>query len=300
MRLVIITGLSGSGKTTVIHALEDIGFFCIDNLPVLLLPGLVALLQQPEKTIDHVAVVMDVRERTFFEEYPRVFQELRETGVELEILFLEADTAALLRRFEETRRPHPLAGERPLLEPVEAERERLAGLRQAADEWIDTSTFNIHELRRRVVRLFEERKEARSLQLELHSFSFRKGIPSHADMILDVRFLPNPHYERALRDRDGRDPEVQRYVRGNAEANEIVDRFASLLESMVAFHAKEDRAYFVVAIGCTGGKHRSVATVCRLEARLRALGYRPVVRHRDLAPPGGGSSTTGGKGEETD
>jgi len=282
-RLLIITGLSGSGKTSVVHALEDEGFFCVDNLPVLLLPGLLDLCQESDTGIQQLAAVMDVRERGFLVEYPGIFQKVRERGTRPEILFLDATTDALLRRFEETGRPHPLAENGTLLEGIERERTRLFGLKQLADRVVDTSLLNVHQIRKYVSCLYGKTEQrGKRLQVELLSFGYAKGIPLHMSLVMDVRFLPNPHYDPQLRRRDGRDPEVQAAVRTDPKATEILDQFFQWLESVVGFSEKEDRAYFTLGIGCTGGRHRSVAVVCMLEARLRALGYSPRVYHRDL------------------
>ncbi len=288
MRLLILTGMSGSGKTSALRALEDRDFFCVDNLPVQLLPTLIAYLEAAEEEIPALAVVVDMRERRFLERWPAVFRELREAGVNFEVFFLEAETQVLLRRFEETRRRHPLAAGRTLLEGIEWEREQLTGLRERADRVIDTSPFNIHELRGHMAALAgEDRREGKRLQVELISFSYAKGLPPQADLVMDVRFLPNPHYDPVLKDRDGRDPEVQSFVRRDEASNEILGRFFDLVTSVTAFYETEDRSYLVLAMGCTGGRHRSVAVVCEAERRLRALGYAPVVFHRDIDAVGG-------------
>ena len=287
MRLLIITGLSGSGKTSVLHALEDRGFFCVDSLPVELLPGLVDYLNRADEVAEGLAVGIDMREGHFLGAYARVFTALRAGGVQPEVFFLETATRVLIRRYEETRRRHPLAEGRTLLEGIEWERAHLSGLRQVADKVIDTSSFNIHQLRNYVQVLCGPSGEReQKLQVEIISFSYAKGLPFQADLIMDVRFLPNPHYETALKDRDGREPEVQRYIRSEPKANEILDSFFHLIEGVVALYDKEDRAYFVLAIGCTGGRHRSVAVVCAVEERLRLLGYSPKVFHRDIQPEG--------------
>ena len=283
MRLLIITGLAGSGKTSVLHALEDMGFFCVDNLPVQLLPGLIDYLARSGDRAEGLAVGIDMRERNFLEEHPRVFQVIRDGGVKPEVLFLETATQVLLRRFEETRRRHPLAGKWTLLEGIEWEKHQLSGLRQMADKVIDTSSFNIHQLRNYVQVLCGVPGEERQrLQVEIISFSYAKGLPLQADLIMDVRFLPNPYYDPTFKDRDGRDPAVQGYIRNESKANEILEAFLQLIEEVVAFYEKEDRAYFVLAVGCTGGRHRSVAVVCALEERLRQRGFFPKVFHRDI------------------
>jgi UPF0042 nucleotide-binding protein len=283
MRLLVITGLSGSGKTSAVHALEDVGCFCVDNLPIVLLPGLVHLLQAAQKPITRLAVVMDVREAGFLKEYRRIFRELQHQAIQPEILFLEAPVDILLRRFEETRRPHPLNGERSLLDAIESERRQLAELREIADRVMDTSSCNIHQLRQSLKDLYgESTNRGDLLQIELISFSYAKGIPLHADMILDVRFLPNPHYEPNLKERDGRDPHVLDYIQRDTAANSILAKLLETIQEMAVCFRKSDRAYFVLGIGCTGGRHRSVGVVSKIEERLRSLGYAPKVLHRDL------------------
>jgi UPF0042 nucleotide-binding protein len=283
MRLLIITGLSGSGKTSVLHALEDLGYYCVDNLPVKMLPGLVDYVAAAGYAADGLAVGIDMRERRFLQEHAGVFRAIREEGIKPEVFFLETATQVLIRRYEETRRRHPLCENRTLLEGIEWEKKQLSGLRQSADRVIDTSAFNIHQLRNyiQVLGAPSEGKRHR-LQVEIVSFSYAKGLPFQADLVMDVRFLPNPHYDSALKDRDGRDAEVQEYTRRNGRAAEILESFIRLIEDMVALYEKEDRAYFVLAVGCTGGRHRSVAVVCALEERLRLRGLAPKIFHRDI------------------
>lgn len=283
MRVVVITGLSGSGKTSALQAMEDAGYFCVDNLPVLLLSGLVDLLTSSQDPIRRLSVVMDLRDERFLAEHRRVFEALETRGVRPEVLFLEAPTAVLLRRFEETRRSHPLTGSRTLLEAIELERNRLGPVREIADRVLDTSHFNIHALRRTVHELYAEAgRPGKSLQIELISFGYAKGLPLHADMVLDVRFLPNPHYASDLRDRNGRDPRVAEYIRKDPGGARMLEKLLDWVQELASVYAAMDRAYFVLAVGCTGGRHRSVAVVALLEERLRAKGYRPYVVHRDL------------------
>jgi UPF0042 nucleotide-binding protein len=283
MRLLIITGLSGSGKTSVLHTLEDMGYYCVDNLPVKMLPGLVDCVTASGDAAGGLAVGIDMRERLFLQEHPGVFKAIREAGIRSEVFFFETATQVLIRRYEETRRRHPLCDNRTLLECIEWEKEQLSGLRQSADKVIDTSAFNIHQLRNYVQVLGGPSEgKGHRLQVEIISFSYSKGLPFQADLVMDVRFLPNPHYDPALKDRDGRDSEVQKYTRKNSRAAEILESFLRLIEDVVALYEQEDRAYFVLAVGCTGGRHRSVAVVCALEERLRLRGLAPKVFHRDI------------------
>jgi len=283
VRLLIITGLSGSGKTSAMHALEDIGYFCVDNMPAILLPGLLDLIEGSDPKIEKLAVAMDIRERRFLESFDSVFTQLRARGVQPEVLYMEASTESLLRRFDQTRRPHPLARNRTLLEGIEAEREDLSCIKQYADRIIDTSFLNIHQIRQYLHRLYGRRETSeKTLQIELISFGYARGVPLQADLILDVRFLPNPHYDPALRDRDGKNHEIQQAVLAEAESRDLLEECFVWLEKMVTFYEREDRAYFKVGFGCTGGKHRSVAVVTLMEARLSAMGYFPLVLHRDI------------------
>lgn len=283
VHLVVVTGLSGSGKTSAIHALEDQGYFCVDNLPAVLLPGLLDLIQGAEPEIERVAVVMDIRERRFPATFEEVFARVRGRGIPTEVLFLEASNESLMRRFDQTRRPHPLAGGRTLLEGIEAERAELSPMKRFADRVIDTSLLNIHQIRRYLVRLYgREDPDARTLQIELMSFGYARGIPRQADLVLDVRFLPNPHYDPALRARDGKDAEVQRAVLAEAESRALLESCMQWLVAMVRLYEREDRAYLKIGFGCTGGRHRSVAAVSLLAERLRSLGYAPLLLHREL------------------
>jgi len=283
VHLVVVTGLSGSGKTSAIHALEDQGYFCVDNLPAKLLLGLLDLIQEAARKIEKLAVVMDIRERCFSGAFEEVFSRVRERGIPTEVLFLEASNESLMRRFDQTRRPHPLSRGRTLLDGIEAERAELSPMKRFADRVIDTSLLNIHQIRQYLVRLYGGKDPAvRTLQIELMSFGYARGIPRQADLILDVRFLPNPHYDPALRDRDGKDPAVQRAVLAEAESSALLESCMQWLVSMVRLYEREDRAYLKIGFGCTGGRHRSVAVVTLLAERLRSLGYAPLLLHREL------------------
>jgi RNase adapter protein RapZ len=286
IRLLIITGLSGAGKTSALHALEDTGYFCIDNLPVLLLNGLLDLIEGSEAEFGRLAVGMDIRAGRFLDQHEKVFQQVRNRGIRPEILFLEASTESLVRRFKQTGRPHPLARDRALLDGIEEERGNLSMLKHLADRIIDTSKFNVHQMRQYFNRGYGRiAKDAKKLQVELFSFGYSQGIPLQGDLILDVRFLPNPYYDPDLRDRDGRDPVVQEAIQSDAKSTEMLCQCFRWLEAMIDFYENEDRAYFQVGFGCTGGKHRSVAVVSILDKRLRDRGYHPFVLHREL--PGG-------------
>jgi len=288
-RLLVITGLSGAGKTSAMHALEDMGYFCVDNIPAVLLPGLLALMDGSDPRMERLAVAMDIREGRFPESFEQVLARVLERGVEPELLFLDASTESLLRRFGQTARPHPLGCGRTLREGIESERESLSRLMRRADRVIDTSSLNIHEIRQYLNRLYGRGESGeKKLQIELISFGYARGIPLEADLIVDVRFLPNPHYDPALREQDGRTCEVQEAVQAERETRDILMRCFEWLETLVARLEKTDRAYLKMGFGCTGGKHRSVAAATLMERRLRDGGYSPRVLHRDILEGGGG------------
>ena len=280
-RLVLITGLSGSGKSTVGKCFEDLGYYCVDNLP---LPLLRTFLADPlVEGHRRIAVVTDVRAPGFAGEFPRLFDEIDRQLVRPILLFLEASDDVLVRRFSETRRPHPLGGERPVIEGIRAERELMTEVRARADRIFDSSDWSIHEMRAHVYKDFGgEDQRRRGLDVSLVSFGYKHGIPAGADLLFDVRFLPNPYFVAGLRELTGRDPAVQDFLDGQADFPEVVDRFAELLLYLLPRYAGELRSYLSVGIGCTGGHHRSVATVERLQMRLREAGWRVRVSHRDI------------------
>ena len=256
IHLFIVTGLSGSGKSTVINALEDIGFFCIDNMPVVLLPTFMELLHQSSWDINKVAIVMDVRERRFLSEFPDVFKDLAERGQQYHIIFLEARDDILIRRYKETRRSHPMA-ENPR-EGIARERKALGELRSRAHRIIDTSDFTPHQLRDRIFESFKDLVPKRKLKVTVMSFGHRHGTPSEADVMMDVRFLPNPFFVEKLKKKTGMDRQVREFVLGKQETTEFLRRFQELLSYLVPRYVEEGRSYLTVARGCTGGIHRSV------------------------------------------
>ncbi|WP_257570975.1 RNase adapter RapZ [Streptomyces sp. NP160] len=280
--LLVITGLSGAGRSTVAHVLEDLGWYVVDNLPPQMLGPLAQLAAQASGAVPKVAVVLDVRGRGFSADLAAALAEVR---VRRSILFLEASDAVLVRRFESVRRPHPLQEEGRILDGIETERELLRDLRAAADVVIDTSDLNVHQLAASITRAFGE-AEATRLRLTLLSFGFKYGLPTDADHVVDVRFLPNPHWIPELRPLTGRDAAVSGYVLGQDGAEEFLDRYAAALQPVIAGYQREHRRYATVAIGCTGGKHRSVAMTEALAARLQALAD---------APPPSSSSPEGGE-----
>jgi UPF0042 nucleotide-binding protein len=279
---VVVTGLSGSGKSTAIKAFEDLGYFCVDNLPVLLLPDFLKLREESSEDLWHIALGMDIRERRFLESYSKIFNELRGRGANLEILFLEATDDVLQRRFSQTRRKHPLAGQESVLEGIKAEREMLRDLKRMATRVVDTSNANIHDLKRMISRLYAVSPDQNSLQVMVLSFGFKYGVPAEADIVMDVRFLPNPFFVEELRDLDGRREEVIRFVLRDEQSQVFLDKFSTLLTDLLPRYRAEGKSYLTIAIGCTGGKHRSVVMAERLTARLVEKGYRAHLSHRDL------------------
>ena len=282
LRIVIVTGLSGSGKSTAIKAFEDLGYFCVDNLPVLMLPDFLKLREESSEGLWHIALGMDIRERRFLESYSKIFSELRRRGANLEILFLEATDDVLQRRFSQTRRKHPLAGKGSVLEGIEAEREMLRDLKDMATRVVDTSSANVHDLKRMISRLYALSPDQDALHVMVLSFGFKYGVPAEADIVMDVRFLPNPFFVEGLKDLDGRREEVIRFVLRDEQSQVFLDKFSTLLTDLVPRYRAEGKSYLTIAIGCTGGKHRSVVVAEKLAERLVEKGYRAHLSHRDV------------------
>ena len=281
LRLVIITGLSGSGKSTVIRVLEDMGFFCIDNLPIALLPKLFELPSASLRAYSQVALVMDLREKEFLKTYPEVFNQLRERGYPLEIVFLEASDEVLIRRYSQTRRTHPLAEGCGVGEGIRKERQMLAGLRTMATLCIDTSTYNVHQLQEAIREIFEKKLTGRRMNLTFLSFGYSRGIPQEADLLIDVRFLPNPYFEQELKTLSGLDSRIREYLLQFEETRDFLARFRSFMEYLLPRYEGEGKAYLTVAVGCTGGRHRSVAIAEELGNLFRET-YPVRRRHREL------------------
>ena len=280
---IILTGLSGSGKSQAIRALEDLGYFCVDNLPTTLIPTL-ATLSIRGGDIDKVAIVADVREANFVSSFPKVFGRLRKMRrLKPVLIFLEASNAALVRRFSETRRPHPLAPGRSASEGIRDERATMSSIRALADQIVDTSDMTVHELRQVFMKLSRDRSDA-PLVVTALSFGYKHGVPVEADLVFDVRCLPNPHFVRALRRRTGRDRAVVTFIERDAPAREFIERLEEYLRYVVPYYVAEGKSYLTIGIGCTGGRHRSVAIAERLRRALANLsGVRVRVRHRDVA-----------------
>lgn len=282
-RFVFITGLSGSGKSLAIRALEDAGFFCVDNLPPKLIGPFAELTAKGGEQIDRVAIVADIRERGFLKDFPGVFQQLQNRGFHTTLLFLEARDEILVRRFSESRRPHPVAtGKGSLSDAVRAERRKLAPIRKLADKILDTSSMTVHQLRRFVLDQFSEPGEQKSPVMNVVSFGYKHGLPPEADLVFDVRFLPNPYFERKLRDKNGTDPEVVRFMREFPTTEEFLERLKSFVSYLVPRFTDEGKSYLTIAIGCTGGKHRSVMISNSLARSLRDSGHLVKVTHRDI------------------
>ena len=280
--IMVVTGLSGSGKSIAIRALEDSGFFCIDNLPVLLIPKFIDLCQGYQEGIQRIALGIDLREGYFFQHWPAVLVEMREAGHRVEVLFFDASDEVILRRFSETRRPHPLAGRAPVQEGIARERKALEGMRAVADKVIDTSEFNVHELKREMANYYTQILSPRKMTLFLTSFGYKYGIPHDTDMIIDVRFLPNPFFVTDLRGKSGFEPEVQSYVLGREETHTYLDRLYSLLDFTFPKYEREGKSNLTLALGCTGGRHRSVVLVEELRRKLDGRELRIHVKHRDI------------------
>jgi len=283
-RFIILTGLSGAGKSQAIRALEDLGYFCVDNLPTALIPTLVELTRRSQG-LSRMAVVVDVREGRFLSDFPRVYHALkRGTGPEPTLIFLEAADASLIRRFSETRRPHPLSPHGSAAEGIRTERARLRQIRQLADEILDTSDMTVHELRKAVMSMARGARAPAALTLTLLSFGFKYGIPSESDLVFDVRFLPNPHFVDALRPLTGRDRAVVQFLNKQPATGSYLTRVEELLRFLIPQYLTEGKAYLTVSVGCTGGRHRSPMIAQALRKRLSgAEGARLRVRHRDIA-----------------
>ena len=279
--LVVLTGLSGSGKSTVLKTFEDLGFYCIDNLPIGLIPMFADLPLGGEGDVTRAAVLVDAREGEQIAQLPKIVRLMRRDGVRAELVFIEASEEALLRRFSETRRPHPLAQGSSVRAGLARERELMKPIRKVADAVIDTTKFNVHELRAFITRRFQERRD-RPLLVSLVSFGYRYGIPSDADLVFDVRFLPNPQFVAHLRKYSGKDKRVARYIRSFPQTGEFLKRIEGLLTYLIPHYIREGKSYLTIAFGCTGGRHRSVMMAEASQTLLAKDGYATKVVHRDI------------------
>jgi len=278
--LVLITGMSGSGKASVLKAFEDLDYYCVDNLPVALIPRF-AEMARASTDIQRTALVVDVREGQNFSRLPGLLKSVKKT-LSTTVIFLEASDESLLRRFSETRRPHPLGRALPLKEGIRAERRRLRPIRALADIVVDTSRFNVHELRAYVTQKFQRESAEKNIRISCVSFGYRHGVPQDADLVFDVRFLPNPHFVPKLRPFTGRHPKVARYVRSFPQTREFIHRISELLVYLMPHYIREGKSYLTIAFGCTGGQHRSVMIAEDVRKKLAAAGHQAKVIHRDL------------------
>ncbi len=282
-KIVIVTGMSGSGKSTAAHTLEDVGFFCVDNLPVDLLPKLVELADTLGGEISRLALVIDLRQRKFFPRYSTIINSLELAGMSLEVLFLDARDDVLVRRYSETRRQHPLAPSGNLLDGIRREREQLSDIRERADWIVDTSDMTVHQLRQEIKRTFESYRSD-YLKIVVMSFGFGKGVPVESDIVWDVRFLPNPYFVEELKPKDGRDPEVADWMLSHEVTRKFLEKLEDLLVFLLPLYIREGKQYLTISIGCTGGRHRSVLVAEHVSRLLVRNDYTRVeVKHRELA-----------------
>ena len=281
--LVIITGLSGSGKATTLKSLEDLGYYAVDNLPIGLIPKFSELIKD-SPAARHAAIVIDIREGRSLKQFPALFKKIRKI-IPTRLIFLEADDATLLRRFSETRRPHPLGTEDSVSRSVQNEREVLAPIRALADHIINTSKFNVHELRDVIAANFRGDREEAKIRIDITSFGYRNGVPPDSDLVFDVRFLPNPNYIPEFKNLTGRHPNVARYIRSFPQTSEFVDRISDLLIYLIPHYIREGKSYLTIAFGCTGGQHRSVMIASEIRNRLSRAGYKVKETHRDMKRP---------------
>jgi len=284
--MVIVTGLSGGGKTQALRYLEDIGYFCVDNLPPTLIPKFAELCAQTNRGINNMALVVDIRGGEFFEDLSDVLEQLEQFGIKYEILYLEASDEVLVRRFKETRRRHPLDTHGAVLPNIREERELLAEIRGRADKIIDTSNLKSQELKEKLIELFGSEATDTQLFINVISFGFKYGIPLDSDLVIDVRFLPNPFYDAKMRPLSGNDPEVRDFVLNSPVTQTFMEKFTDLVEFLIPCYIKEGKTTLMIAIGCTGGMHRSVALANRLAEILQGKEHRVAVNHRDISRVG--------------
>lgn len=282
MRFVIVTGLSGAGKTQAIRCLEDLGYFCVDNLPPTLIPKFADLCYQTEGKIDKIAVVIDIRGGKFFDDLFESLKGLSAEDYKYEILFLDASDEVLIKRFKESRRSHPLAAGGRIQDGIDEERERLKEVKSKADNIIDTSNLTPRQLKEEIVHIFVEEKNFEGIIISVVSFGFKYGIPLDSDLVFDVRFLPNPFYVETLKKKSGKDEPVKEYVMKWPEAGEFLKKVTDMVEYLIPFYIKEGKTQLIISIGCTGGRHRSVTLADKLYEALKQNGHRVVVSHRDI------------------
>jgi UPF0042 nucleotide-binding protein len=280
-RILIITGLSGSGKTHVARALEDIGWFCVDNLPSALIPRFADLIHGSEE-LRRSALVVDMREQEFLKQFPRVFREIKRKGISVSLMFLESEEKVLQRRFSETRRPHPLAINQPAIEGIREEKEALRPIRKMADLILDTSNYTVHQLRDYIREHYDVRTESGPMVLSVTSFGYKYGVPTEADLVFDARFLPNPNFVPSLKPLTGNNAPVIRYMKRQKETERFLKKLEDFLSYVVPQYIKEGKSYLTIGVGCTGGRHRSVMITNAIADRLSEKGHTVKVRHRDV------------------
>ncbi len=282
LNIIIITGCSGSGKSTAIAALEDTGFYCVDNMPVALLPKFLELPLQSGSEIAGLVFVMDLREKGFLSKYKSIFKGLKKKGYDFTILFLEADEEVLLHRYSQTRRHHPLSQGKSLLDGIRTEKEQLQDLRKVADKIINTSRYNVHELKSAIKDIAQKSIKLAPMRINLLSFGFKYGIPLDANLIIDVRFLANPYFVPELKDLNGKEPKIKEFVINDDETRRFLKKYLDLLEYLIPLNEKEGKAYLTIAVGCTGGRHRSVVIAESIFEHISNPDKSVIVTHRDI------------------
>lgn len=284
-KLIIITGLSGSGLSSATNAFEDLGYFCVDNLPISILPTFARLLLPNEEdaiAIEKAALVINIRERHFLSQFPEEMRKLKDKNLEPYVVFFEASDEVLHRRFSETRRPHPADKGKGLREAIIEERSEMEKVRQAADLIIDTSEHTVHTLRRLIVQKFSDSEEGTPLTIQVVSFGHKYGVPREVDLLFDVRHLPNPYFDKQLKDFPGTEPKVIEFLEKHDEVHETIRRFIDLLEYLLPLYKREGKSYLTIGVGCTGGRHRSVMVANRISESLKGDNYNVAVMHRDI------------------